>query len=166
MSYKIECNPESEEIYIKNDKGNVVHHSHTIEQQRADLAMFVQETRQLQFESKSQQCRRTHLQNCHICEDVRCCDNTSEAKIEITRLRSELAELKAKLPKTKDGVPLVPYKGEAWQSTGLWYRKAKFWRLFDDGWYISPDAITSFFPVSSCYSTEQAAREAKEGGAE
>jgi hypothetical protein len=43
MSYKIECNPESHEIYIRDNDGNIVHHSHTIEQQRVALAFALEE---------------------------------------------------------------------------------------------------------------------------
>jgi hypothetical protein len=73
MSYRIECNPESYEIIIKDSDGHVVHHSHTVQQQRAALAFALQ----------------------------------------------ELAELKARLPKTADGVCIYPHM--------------RVWCLFSDG---------------------------------
>jgi len=57
----------------------------------ADSLLAVQaELSALQFESVSQRCHRTHNQSCHICEDLSCVDNMSEARIQIDTLRKRL----------------------------------------------------------------------------
>ena len=64
-----------------------------------ELAEAKEEIKTLTLESTSETCRRVHLQNCHVCEDMRCGDNTSPMKKEIKQLRfsriQNLAEIVA-----------------------------------------------------------------------
>lgn len=42
--------------------------------------------------SPSKVCREFHIQVCHHCDDIDCCDNTSSAKTRIKELTDELAK--------------------------------------------------------------------------
>lgn len=56
-----------------------------------------EQKRKLQFESPQERCRRTRLQNCHFCDSVDCCDNSSPLKKQVKALRRKVEELRETL---------------------------------------------------------------------
>lgn len=58
----------------------------------AELKRRNEELRLIGFMSPSNICRTYHAQNCHVCDDLSCCDNQSKAKMEIDELKTKLAE--------------------------------------------------------------------------
>ena len=52
-----------------------------------------QEGQFIKLMSVSEYCRKFHLQCCSWCEDIDCCDNTSEAKKRIRELTKKVEEL-------------------------------------------------------------------------
>jgi hypothetical protein len=168
MSYKIECNPESHEVYIKDENGRVVHHSTTREQQLAALALFMEESRKLQSERDAAHKEIERLKSTMQIHagDIMSANNEMDRfrgmyEEEFDRaesLQKELEELKAKLPKTADGVLILPDDvtvcGEYPHFPNTWDMRTR------DGRRISEHNELQY---SSWKAAEQAAREAGEG---
>jgi hypothetical protein len=77
----------------------------------------------------------------------------------------KLKEIVGKLPKTKDGVPVVPMVDSAWicdPQTGC-IAEARYWDYDRDHWGVQEkfDHRVGFWNVSECYSTHEAAERGK-----
>ena len=90
-----------------------------------------------------------------------------------TRLQDqakEQAKVLDKLPKTADGVSIVPYVDEVyapWNPIYKWCATCDCWYLYDDGWHISPHFNWGVkHAIHDCYSTRKAAEAAKEAEAD
>jgi len=86
----------------------------------------------------------------------------SDRAAEITRLRA----IVEKLPKTADGVPVVP-GDELWvrHPDGGCAGTRRWWKHPSLGWSVGFEHMQNEpIDVSSCYSTREAAEAAKEGG--
>ena len=94
-------------------------------------------------------------------EELKIIQEMQDELLDIIAERDELLKVVEKLPKTADGVPVVP-------ETTVWYPEAGYMNegvvRWDGGDYYAKfqpmDQWSPRVAVSDCYSTEQAAKEA------